>query len=420
MPKLYACIISTDIKRDKDRLQAVARQFSYLIEMLDDGILFNVSGLERLVGKPDRIAQKILEKLQKQDLPCSVAVAETVETAILLARQGKGLSHMVHSPDAFQKLPLADLPIEQDTLNIFGELGLSKIEDLLAIPENELVSRYGRGFRDVVDVIEQKGQQLLTPNVKDNQISWSYHLDAPVEDFEQLIFLLNHGLEKMFDEVAHQALSTEHLDIAFKLRNKTEKAYEIKTSFPTLERTFWLKLINLRVSLDPPESEIVSVTVISYFTKPRPAQRGLYAVSRPEPERLLLTVNKLKKLVGEENVGMPVILNQRMAEAFTLDADTMPEGRERLEVRQEKAIIAFSYFHPPVHAEVLVRDGRLAFVKTRHFEGHVTEYSGVWKANSKWWDRSWKTQEWDVEIENQGIYRLCKVNKEWFLAGEYD
>jgi hypothetical protein len=50
----------------------------------------------------------------------------------------------------------------------------------------------------------------------------------------------------------------------------------------------------------------------------------------------------------------------------------------------------------------------------------VSEYSGVWKGNSSWWDKPWKTQEWDVEIVNHGIYRLCKANKEWFLLGEYD
>jgi len=337
----------------------------------------------------------------------------------LLARQGDGLNS-IHSPETFQQLPLASLPIEQDTLNIFSELGLRRVEDLLAVPKDDLINRYGRAFSNVVDVIEQKGRQLLTPNVKDGEISWSYHLDSPVEDFEQLIFLLNHGLEKLFGEIARLALSTEQLDISFKLRNKTSKAYEIKTSFPTLERAFWLKLINLRVALDPPESEILAVDVVAHFTKPRPAQKGLYAVSRPEPERLLLTVNKLKKLVGEENVGVPKILNERLTEAFTLDPDAMPEGRERIEIRQEKAIIAFSYFHPPVRAEVLVREGRLVFVRTRYFEGHVSEYSGVWKANSKWWGRSWKTEEWDVEIENKGVYRLSKAGNEWFLVGEYD
>ena len=162
------------------------------------------------------------------------------------------------------------------------------------------------------------------------------------------------------------------------------------------------------------------MTVVLYFTKPRPSQRGLYAVSRPEPESLLLTVNKLKKLVGEDNVGIPVLLDQRLPEPFALDASKLPEGKESLEIRSENSIIAFSYFNPPIPAEVLVRDKRLIFLRTQYFSGRVQEYSGVWKANSRWWDHAWKTQEWDVEIENNGVYRLCKIAKEWFLAGEYD
>lgn len=420
MSRLYACIISANLKQDKNALTSVAHQFSYSIETLDDGILFDVSGLERLIGKPDKIAQKILGELQKQNVSGSIAIAETVETATLLARQDNGLNHTVHPPETFQRLPLSDLPIEQDTLNIFNDLGIREVRDLLAVPHADLIGRYGREFKNVIDVIEQKGTARLTPNIKENHVSWAYDLDAPVEDFEQLIFLLNHGLERLFAQIVYQGLSTEHLDIHFKLRNKNEKGYEIKTSFPTLERPFWLKLLNLRISLDPPESEIVSVDVVAHFTKPRPSQRGLYAVSRPEPESLLLTVNKLKKLVGEDNVGVPVILDQRLAEAFTLDSEAIPQGSERIDIRQEKMVIAFSYFRPPMRAEVLVREGRLVFIKTRFFSGHVTEYSGVWKANSKWWDKNWKTQEWDVEVENNGIYRLCKVNKEWFLAGEYD
>ena len=83
-------------------------------------------------------------------------------------------------------------------------------------------------------------------------------------------------------------------------------------------------------------------------------------------------------------------------------------------------MIAFSYFNPPIPADVLIRDKKLIFLRTQYFKGHVTKYSGVWKANSKWWDKSWKAEEWDVEIEDQGVYRLCKVGKDWFLAGEYD
>ena len=320
----------------------------------------------------------------------------------------------------FQQLPLHELDIDEDTLNVLNELGIKSVEQMLDIPREELISRYGREFQHVIDVIEQKGSSLLTPNVKESNVSWAYELDFPVEDFEQLIFLLNHGMDKLFGEVAHQGFSTEHLDVSFKLNDKTARAYEIKTSFPTLDKAFWLKISNLRISLDPPASEITSVKVVAHFTKPRPAQAGLYGVSRPEPESLLLTINKLKKLVGENNVGVPVLLDQRLAEAFELDPEKLPQGKEKLETHVENAVIAFSYFHPPLRAEVLVRNNRLVYIRTADFKGFVTEYSGVWKTNSRWWDKSWKTHEWDVEVENNGIYRLCMVGKDWFLAGEYD
>ena len=420
MPKLYACITSTDSKKDKEELISVARQFSARIEMLEDGVLFDVAGLERLIGKPDVIAGNILSRLKTQNISGNVAVADTVDSAILLARQKKGLNHTVASPAEFQQLPLSTLGIENDSIGIFNELGINNIEDLRSIPVDDLINRYGQHFRKVIDVIEQNNKGFLTPNIKESNVRWNYELDFPVDDFEQLIFIVNHGLDKLLGQIDGYGLSTEQLDIAFKLNNKTHRKYKIKTSFPTLEKTFWLKLINLRVSLDAPEAAILSVTVVAHFTKPRPGQKGLYAVSRPEPESLLLTVNKLKKLVGGENVGIPVLLNQRLSETFTLDPDLLPQGKESVEIRSEKAIISFIYYRPPVRAEVLVREGRLIFIKTRDFSGHAIKYSGVWKANSKWWDKSWKTQEWDVEIENNGVYRLCKVDKEWFLAGEYD
>ncbi|MFT3744993.1 MAG: hypothetical protein QM785_11960 [Pyrinomonadaceae bacterium] len=477
MPKLYACIISPDIKRDRNSLVGVADAFASSIEVIEDGVLFDVSGLERLVGKPDRISNKIAGELKRRNVEGKVAVADTVDTAKLLARNAvcttptvregenaamndsplltRGVAQKAVQPDIFQDLPLSGLNIERDTLNVFSELGLRTVKDLNAIPHDDLVGRYGQRFTRVIDVIEQRGRSLITPNIKENKVSWSYELNNPVEDFEQLIFLLNHGLDIVFEEVKYAGFRTEHIDLEFKLRNKTKRSYEIKTSFPTLDRAFWLKLINLRVSLDPPEELIIAVDAVAYFTKPRTDQRGLYAVSRPEPESLLLTVNKLKKLVGQENVGIPKLQNDRLAEPFTLDPEAMPAGKEytspsvgkgeslksniveitgwnsEISTLDESPLltrgplharpnIGFTYFRPAIQVEVLVREDRLVYIRSRFFAGHVTNFSGVWKGNSHWWDKTWRTHEWDIEVENHGVYRLCKVDKEWFLSGEYD
>ena len=419
MIKLYACIISADAKNDKAVLLSIANEFASGIEMLEDGVLFDLRGLEKLMGDADEIARRIEKKLKHHNLTANAAVAASADTAILLARQNEQLERAAKA-DEFSRLALKELGIDPDTLDIFGDLGIRRISDLRRVPVDDLINRYGQKFRDVIDIIEQKGGRILTPNVKESSLTWAYDLDFPVEDFEQLIFVVNHGLDKLFAQISYAGLSTEQLDITLGLRKKEIKAYEIKTSFPTLDKSFWLKLVNLRIALDPPESEIVSVRVVSHFTKPRPSQRGLYAVSKPEPENLLLTVNKLKKLVGEENVGVPVLLDQRVSEPFAIDHEQLPQGREKLEIRSENLTAAFNYFHPPLPASVTVENKRLLHIKTAHFTGRVKKYSGVWKKNSHWWNRPWSDQEWDIEVEERGVFRLGRDEKEWFLFGEYD
>ena len=93
MKRLYACIISPDAKRDRDALLLVAQQFSYSIELLEDGILFDVSGLQNLVGNVNEVSQKILAELKNSSISGRVAVADTIDTATLLARGNAGQPH---------------------------------------------------------------------------------------------------------------------------------------------------------------------------------------------------------------------------------------------------------------------------------------------------------------------------------------
>ncbi len=408
------------METDADALLAVAYGFAYRVERLEDGVLFDVSGLEKLIGDDRKIAQKIVKELENKDITGSVAVAASVETALLLARENRDEARSVASTERFRQLPLRNLAIDRDTVGVFEALGISRIEDLDKIPAADLTARYGHDFREVIDVIGQKNKRGVVPNVAETSVRWTYELDLAVEDFEQLIFIVNRGLEEVLAAVSHNGWSSEQLDIEFAVDKEGEKRYEIRTSFPTLDRNFWLKLINLRISVDPPAAGITAIRVIAHFTRPRPSQSGLYAVSRPQPESLLLTVGKIKKLVGDENVGVPALLESRVERPFTLDAGRLPSGREQTDAGPRAPVIAFQYYEPPVAAEVLVRNKQLVYLRTQYFAGRVTACSGVWRLNSRWWERAWDTQEWHVEIENSGVFRLRKTGDEWLVIGEFD
>ena len=429
MSKLYACIISRDAKKNEDIL-SIAYGFASRVQMLEDGVLLDVSGLEKLIGNSKQLAKAIVQVLKDHEVSGNVAVAENIDTALLLARHNEGLNHTAAGDEKFRKLPLTELEIDPDTLRVFEALGIGRIEELLDVPEDELISRYGRDFRKILDIARQTSKSTLTPNVEEKNIGWKYELDFPVEDFEQLIFIVNRGLEELTTAIDHEAKSTEQIDIHFKLEEPDSlsenempraKSYEIKASFPTLNRAFWLKLMNLRISSDPPGAGIVSVELIAHFTPPRTSQSGLYAISRPTPESLQLTVGKIKKLVGEENAGVPVLVNKRLERPFRLDHEKLPAGKEKIGEHDLIApVIAFSYFDPPIPAEILVRNRRLIYVRTPHFRGRVAAYSGVWRASSRWWEKGWNVNEWHVEIEDGGIFSLLKRGGEWFVAGEFD
>ena len=400
-------------------LITVANQFSYRIETIDGGVLFDVSGLENRIGSPMQIAESIVNEMQSRGLDGSLAIAANASTAELYARNRKGVT--VVDEEKHDTLPLEALGIDEDTLKVFSALGLHTTADLMNVPENDLVARYGLEFRGMLDLMNKRGTHILTPNLRERTVAWDYELDFPVEDFEQLIFILGHGLGKVLEQAGTFGFSSEQIDISLGLDNKTHAEYSIKLSFPTREKSFWLKLMNLRIGNDPPEAAILSMRLVCHFARPRALERGLFAATRPEPESLLLTVDKIKKIVGSENVGVPALVDQRLPEAFELDHEKLPIGKEILDQKEQRPVLALTYFHPPLLADIKTADGRLLYVSTDHFAGRVTEYGGAWLQSSQWWTRAfWQRMEWDVEIDNRRIYRLTRTMDGWFVTGGYD
>src|ERR1044072_4716628 len=245
MSRLYACIVgSGGSGENKQELVSIAQRFAYGIEVLDDGIAFDISGTKNIFGSPARIAPAIYDELQAKKIPGNIAIAPNAAAAHLHARNQEGIS--IVAENAAADLPLSSLDIDPDAQEVFRALGLESPADIDRIGEHELVSRYGTEFQPAIDLAKNKGNYVLTPNLKENRITWKSELDFSVDDFEQLIFLVSNGLDKILAKAAYRGFSTEHIEITLGLRKKPAKSYRIKLSFPTLDRKFWLVIIHLR------------------------------------------------------------------------------------------------------------------------------------------------------------------------------
>ncbi|MFV0390167.1 MAG: hypothetical protein ACK5NT_15605 [Pyrinomonadaceae bacterium] len=415
MNPLYATIISD---ADEARLLSIAEDFSAKIELIEGGVLFDISGLEKLMGTQETLCNLISQKMKKVGIAGNLGISEHLETSILFARNLPGAT--TDTGSELSSLPLESLAIEDDVLMVLEALGTRSIAQLKKIPAEELIARFGQDFRGVLDLVNNQGSRKLTPNIKAQNVEWNFELEYAVEELERLVFILASGIGEVLQEATKAMQSTEHITLIFELAANVQKRYEIRVSFPTLNINFWRKIIDHYISQSLPEGEIHSIKLICYYTKPRTAQLGLYSAARPEPENLHLTLNKIKKLVGEENAGVPRLLDARKQKPFLLDSTLQPRGAEQTTTEHFSPKIAFTHYNPPLPALVWIKNRKLVYLKTKEFEGKVKTHGGVWRGSSFWWTRFWKADEWDVELENGGVFRLVQENGAWIVTGEYD
>jgi hypothetical protein len=90
--------------------------------------------------------------------------------------------------------------------------------------------------------------------------------------------------------------------------------------------------------------------------------------------------------------------------------------------RHEARGLALRRFRPPRPATVELDGIRPAYVVGADVRGFVRDRAGPWYSSGGWWEASriWEREEWDVELEEGGIFLVVRTPNGWLLEGEYD
>ena len=101
-----------------------------------------------------------------------------------------------------------------------------------------------------------------------------------------------------------------------------------------------LRLLLFDIEARPPQAPVVMVTITAEPVKPRAAQTGLFIPLAPEPEKLEITLARLAKLVGLDNVGSPEVLDTHRPDAFRMNKFSLPShAQEPLQIRNPQSAI---------------------------------------------------------------------------------
>ena len=163
-----------------------------------------------------------------------------------------------------------------------------------------------------------EGCRQLHPHADPLEFEEELELDDPVESIEPLSFILARLLNDVCGRLGARSLATNEIRLRLTLENAPEHTVSLRLPVPMLDAKAFLKMLQLDLSGRPPVAPVLKVHLKAEPVKPRRTQHGLFVPSSPEPEKLELTVARLRHLVGDGQVGTPELMDTHRPDSFSM------------------------------------------------------------------------------------------------------
>jgi len=432
---MFACIHAST----GDSLREFAYGFSPMVEEIGRGtVVIDVEGCELLFGSPYQLANEVV---RRAETAVNVAIAANPDAAIHAATHLKGITFV--SPGE-ELTCLGNFPIDQldyslvnvekkiadqilETLRLWG---IRTFADFAALPITGVSERLGQEGIKLQQLAAGKTERHLQVKQPPPVFANSIELDHALTELEPLSFIFARLLHQLCAALNAYALATNELSVSLQLDNQTTHERKLSLPHPMRDHKVFLKLLLLDTEMHPPAAAVKSVSIACEPVKPRVLQNGLFVPLAPAPDKLELTLARLAKLVGEQNVGSPELLDTHRPDAFSMKRFTLQRRAKRQSAICDGPCLGFRRYRPPLKAIVEAGQGLLtqisAWGKQRSVYGKVVALAGPWRTTGDWWrDDRWARDEWDVALERQGHQTLYRIYRElatenWFVEGNYD
>jgi protein ImuB len=422
---MFICIHIPNQQIDvTDILVECANAFSPHVEITDKcTVVFDASGLGMLYTGTKEITRAINQGLTSCGLSVNIAVAQNAETAILAARNFSGVTIISEkAAPVLANMAVETLPLTPEASEILENWGIHTFKDFSELPETGVAERLGS---DAVELQRFARGNIDRPLlISRTAISYEdrIELDDPIEIVDPLLFVLARSLNKLCGKLETHGMAVGKIEVQLDLVDGTRHDRVLNLPFPFRKSSALLKLVRLDLMANPPSVSVTAVGLLITPVPPRRTQEGLYVPLAPEPEKLELTLARIRNLVGDDNLGVPQLLDTHRPDAFLLlshDALSREHGNNR---KTPNCQVAFKYFRPPRQAQVNERGNRPVSVRARGIRGKVIVAAGPWRTSGDWWtDSTWNRDEWDTALSDGTICRLYhEPNNDWFVEGIYD
>ncbi len=443
--------------------------FSPLVEEFDKRtVVIDADGCELLFGSSYQLAKHIASRAAQSlalgglGQNVNVALAVNPDASIHAAKFCAGITFTAPGEElttlgrlTLNNLQFALVGLDEDrTEAIFETLklwGVHTFRQFAELPVTGVSERLGQDGIKLKELAAGKTERQLRLRQAPPVFKGAIELEYAISELQPLAFILARLLNQICASLNAYALATNSLHVQLKLEKGVPHELHLNLPYPMRDHKVFLKLLLLETETHPPPSPVTAVVIDCEPVKPRLLQSGLFVPLAPEPEKLELTLARLAKLLGADNIGSAELIDTHRPDAFRITKFVLQETKKRrrsrqqtvnskqqtavsnrkLEIGNRKCLMGFRMFRPPLRAIVQAEHGRptdiSAWDKQRSVYGKVVTAGGPWRTTGDWWRvDGWARDEWDVAIEErsreQTLYRIYRElsSGTWFVEGVYD
>jgi protein ImuB len=396
--------------------------------------VIDIAGTEKLIGPSEKLAKKLLHNVRTLGIHATVVISANLDAALCLARNLPIRTAIIPAGEEAKilaQLPLTVLSLTPEHAETFARWGIATLGALAALPEKELIARLGQEGKRLRQLARGEAPHLLVPADPPFTLEERIELDSPVELLDSLLFVLGVLLDHLIARATAQILALASVTVTLALEGGSTHTRTVRPALPNNDRRLWLRLLHLDLQAHPPSAAILSVTLTADPGNTSKVQLGLFSPQLPEPDRLDVTLARIRSFVGDQRVGRAVLEDTHRLDAFRIEPFAIPTTTAGIPTPQAQARSARRRLRPPEPITVTLHQRRPSSFVFRNQRYTVERAWGPWYFSGNWWGvECWSIEKWDlVASANDGATISCSIARnpmrpattdDWRLEELYD
>jgi protein ImuB len=319
-------------------------------------------------------------------------------------------------------LPLSAADPSPELASIFHAWGLRTLGDLIALPRDEIVRRFGAAGLAFWNRANGGAPRPLHPVTPPQTFAAAMELENEIETLEPLLFLLRRFLDRLTLELRASQHVAAELHLTLKLEDDTQHTRSFRLPEPTADVEILFRTLHTHLESLSTAASIIALELRLTPARPLVRQQGLFETGLRDPHGFAETLARVSALVGSDRVGTPQLEDTHRPDAVKLIAPLAVVPPSAAAPLHPPLGLSLRRFRPPIPVRFGTDDQR-SYIWSDTVRGEIAAKNGPYSKSGDWWqsDRAWARREWDIALaDHGGLYRLIQTGEGYFLEGEYD